>query len=213
MPRPLSQLVYNRIQAGPDPTRIVTLHRHNQHAGDAAPLGIAAAPNGHVLALQSYKGVYVGRSVVGYTWYIGPRDRPSPIFFGDALAEIERFLWDDIDRQPGPDVVLPYLIGEEQGATMAIAAAAAVPDLISGIIAIEPRLPVVPGWDPPLAPLDGLPVLLVEPEPEHPAAGVLTGDALCATLGAWGGDVTSTTSREDIASWLAALAYRTCRKG
>ena len=68
-----------------------------------------------IIDLQSYKGVYVGRDIVGYTWYIGPLARPSPIYFGDGLAEIEWFLWDEIDRQsPGP-AELPFLIGVEQG--------------------------------------------------------------------------------------------------
>ncbi len=88
---------------------------------------------------------------------------PSPRQSTSATAssEIERFLWDEIDRQrPGP-AELPILIGVEQGAIMALAAAAAVPDLLSGVIAIDGCLPVVPGWTPPLAPLDGLPILLL----------------------------------------------------
>ena len=73
---------------------------------------------------------------------------------------------------------------------MAIAAAAAVPDLISGVIAVGGFLPVVPGWQPPLVPLDGLPILLVDDSVITPPSDVLAGKALATTLSEWGGDVT-----------------------
>lgn len=190
--RPLSQLIYHRIQDGQGSPRVISLHRHNQYGRDVKDYALAAAPgpDARVIGLESYKGVYVGRSIVGYTWFIGPFDRPSPLFFGDALAEIERFLWDEIDRQESDRPELPFLVGVEQGAIMAIATAAAVPDLLSGVIAIDGMLPIVPGWEPPLAPLADLPVLLIDP-PDMPDRGqrVLAGAALVDTLRSWGGDV------------------------
>ena len=186
MSRTLSQLLYTRIQDIPASPRIVTLHGYKGHGEDPAPLGKAAAPRGRIIGLQSYKGVYVGRQVVGYTWYVGPNDRPSPVFFGDALAEIERFLWDELDRQPTGDPERPFLLGVEQGAVMALAAGLAVPDLISGVIAIDGALPLVPGWDPPLAPLEQLPVLLLGDLPVTSDAPVLRGDELAHRLESWG---------------------------
>jgi pimeloyl-ACP methyl ester carboxylesterase len=190
MPRPLSQLIHARIQEGCGSPRVITLHKHNQRAEDVRDYGLAAAPNGRVIGLESYKGIYIGREIVGYTWFVGPLDRPSPLFFGDALSEIERFLWDEIDRQEPSEAELPFLVGVEQGGIMALAAAGAAPDLLSGMIAIDAFLPIVPGWEPPLAPLDGLPVLLVARENATPApAGVLAGDDLAKTLRAWGASV------------------------
>lgn len=216
MKRPLSQLIYARIQEGDRSPRIITLHKHNQHARDVQDYAFAASPEARIIGLESYKGVFVAKDIVGYTWFIGPFDRPSPLFFGDALAEIERFLWDEIDRQQGDQAELPFLIGVEQGAIMALAAAAAVPDLLSGVIAVDASLPVVPGWEPPLAPLDGLPILLIEDPEREEKEGVLTGNRLAETFRAWGGDVTraqeqrpaSTIPAEAMASWMRARTPR-----
>ncbi|MEZ4626096.1 MAG: hypothetical protein R2843_15200 [Thermomicrobiales bacterium] len=154
---PLSQLIYSRIQDIPASPRIITLHRYNQFAPDVRN---TAWPLLQTVANRAggFKGVFAGREIVGYTWYLGPELQPSPIFFGENLAEIERFLWDEIDRQQTDRAELPFLVGVGQGGIMALGAAAAVPDLLSGVIAIEACLPVVGGWTPPLAPLDGLPI-------------------------------------------------------
>lgn len=189
MKRPLSQLIHARVREDDRGPRIITLHDHNQHARDGADYGLAVSPAGTVIGLESYKGVFLGKEIIGYTWFVGPNDRPSPLFFGDALAEIERFLWDEVDRQAPADAELPFLIGVGQGAIMALATAAAVPDLLSGVIAVEGRLPIVPGWDPPLAPLDDLPILVLDDPDRTPVDGVLSGDVLVSTLTWWGGRV------------------------
>ena len=188
--RPLSQLVYARAQDGAGSPRIVTLHDYNQHARDVLAYALAADPDARIICLESYKGVFVGHTIVGYTWFVGPRERPSPLFFGDALSEIERFLWDEVDRQAPERAELPFLLGVGQGAIMTLAAAAAIPDLLSGVIAVEGFLPIVPGWAPPLAPLAGLPVLVVNPPGAAALDHVLTGQRLADTLTAWGGSVT-----------------------
>jgi pimeloyl-ACP methyl ester carboxylesterase len=213
--RPLSQLIYAPVQEGVGSPRTITLHKHNQHARDVSDYGLAASPAGRVIGLESYKGVFAGKTIVGYTWFIGPFDRPSPLFFGDALAEIERFLWDEIDRQEGDEAELPFLVGVEQGAIMALAAAAAVPDLLSGVIAIDGFLPIVPGWDPPLAPLDGLPILQIDnASDDDSTAGVLAGPSLAATLRDWCGEVTRRRAPsgeipgEVMSTWMRAQAPR-----
>ena len=215
MNRPLSQLIYTRIQDGEGTPRIITMHGHNQHGGDVRAFGIAANPAARVIGLQSYKGVFLGQQITGYTWFIGPFEQPSPLFFGDALAEIERFLWDEIDRQEADRAELPFLIGVEQGAIMALATAAAIPDLLSGVIAIGGSLPIVPGWEPPLVPLEGLPILLVDAADSRPQRpDVLTGTALAATLRAWGGIVTHvdesdlTVPSPTMATWLNAQSVQ-----
>ncbi|HEY8446140.1 MAG TPA: hypothetical protein VIL01_03465 [Thermomicrobiales bacterium] len=216
MHRPLSQLIYARIQEGQGSPRIITLHNDNQFAPDVKEYGLAAAPTGRIIGLESFKGVYQGRKIIGYTWFIGPMDQPSPISFGDTLSEIERFLWDEIDRQGGgPDAELPFLIGVEQGAIMALAAAAAVPDLLSGVIAVRGFLPVVPGWSPPLAPLAKLPILLAgEPVGIKGGERVLIGDRLVATLEEWGGVVEradappGTVPGEAMANWIKRQTIR-----
>jgi pimeloyl-ACP methyl ester carboxylesterase len=190
MELPLSQLIYARFREPSSPRRVITLHRHNAFLEGMGDLGLAVNPNGVVLGLQASKGVYLGRSVVGYTWFVGPQDRPSPVHFGDAMGEIERFLWDEIDRQRTDAPVLPFLVGEEQGATMALAMAAAAPDLLSGVVAVDASLPIVPGWDPPLAPLDGLPILLVNPRSgDTLSANVLGDSTLATTFEGWGAAV------------------------
>jgi predicted esterase len=212
MTRNLSQMTYAPFQPGQEGPTVLTLHRYNEFADGMRELGLAVNPTGRVVGLQSTKGVYVGRNIVGYTWYLGPQLRPSPVHFGDSLAELERFLWDEVDRQhPGP-ARLPFLVGDEQGAIMALSMAAVAPDLLSGVIAINAALPLVPGWEPPLAPLNGLPFLLVNPlDHSMGDARVLTGSELAAQLEEWGGSVTTLlgeegsgiVSVEQVAEWMA----------
>lgn len=210
MDRPLSQLIHFPFQTGTGSPTVMTLHGYNAYADATREIGLAVNPHGRVLGVQAAKGVYLSRDIVGYTWFVGPLDRPSPVHFGDAMQELERFLWDAVDRQPGDSAELPFLVGVEQGAIMALAMAAAVPDLISGVIAIEATFPTVPGWEPPLRPLEGLPILLARPvergdRPEQ----VLVGDGIAETFRAWGGVVTRIDGTDaDIAEWLANQPVR-----
>lgn len=189
MSRPLSQLQYTRFQdPAPQPgmPTIITLHGHNRRGKEYGEYARAAAPNGRLLGVESYKGVFADKEITGYTWYPGPLTTPPPVFYGDALMELERFLWDEVERQKPNDAVLPFLLGVEQGAVMAIAAALATPDLLSGVIAIEGRYPIVRGWEPPLAPMNRLPVLLVDPPGGvAPAPNMLIEQDLVERLNAW----------------------------
>lgn len=188
--RPLSQLIHFPIQSGTGGAPVITLHDHNQFAQDVADWGTAASPQGRVIALESYKGVFVSHDVVGYTWFLGPLEAPSPIFFGDSLSEIERFLWDEIDRSKQSPAPLPFLVGVGQGGIMALAAALALPDMLSGVIAVDAFLPIVGGWEPPLAPMNNLPILLLNPKVStHPR--VLEGVKLQQQLSDWGATVES----------------------
>lgn len=216
MSLPLSQLIFARFREGLDPRRVIALHRHNAFLDQMREIGLAVNPDGTVIGLQASKGVYLSRDVVGYTWFIGPLHQPSPVHFGDAMQEIERFLWDEFDRQATGAPIRPFLIGEEQGGMMALAMAAAVPDLLSGVVAIGAMLPVVPGWEPPLAALDGLPILLVNPTSASPASGPETVVSV-ETLTSWGGQVdqiedpSGHVPLDRIREWVADQEPRTLR--
>lgn len=209
MQLPLSQLIYARFRESDNPRRIITLHRNGEFLDRMRDVGLAVSRDATVLGLQASKGVYLGRTVVGYTWFVGPLEQPSPVYYGDSMQEIERFLWDEIDRQEGEEAVLPFLVGDEQGAIMVLAMAGAVPDLLSGVVAINATFPTVPGWEPPLAPLTGLPILLVN---------AADGARLTETFEGWGGVVTTTSGPagelpvDEIRSWIEALPVRKSRK-
>lgn len=212
--RPLSQLIYFPVQNGSGGAPIITLHDHTQFGKDVAEYGTAASPEGRVISLESYKGVFVGKEIVGYTWYLGPTDAPSPIFFGDSLSEIERFLWDEVDRSGSDTPELPFLLGIGQGGTMALATALAVPELISGVIAIDAYLPVVGGWDPPLAPMNNLPVLLINPRASD-KSNVLSGERLVSQLKDWETDVSTITQNSvtpatlGVSTWIGKQEVKT----
>ena len=107
------------------------------------------------------------------------------------------------------------MLGERHGGVLALAAGLAAPDSLSGIIAVDTMLPTVSGWNPPLAPLEGLPVLIAG---EHPQARnrstVLAGAALAAKLDEWGAAATVSPELDDaertiaIAGWLAGQTPR-----
>jgi pimeloyl-ACP methyl ester carboxylesterase len=175
---------------------------------------IAAAPRAYIIGLESTKGVFTGRGIFGYSWFVGTLDQPSPAHFGESLANIERFLWDEIDRQPAGQKELPFLLGVEQGAIMALATAAAVPDLLSGVIAIDAAFPIVPGWMPPLAPLDRLPILVIDtPLAPQSQGDALRGRALVDQFKRWNAEIAYRRSCQDIPqddmdAWLAGQSRR-----
>jgi hypothetical protein len=99
--------------------------------------------------------------------------------------------------------------------------AGAVPDLLSGVVAINASFPLVPGWDPPLVPLNGLPVLLVNLQrppvaetSDRPRNSILYGDVLQATLTEWGARVNIEQSESGsvptdwIRAWIAEQPVR-----
>lgn len=163
MQRRLSQFVHNRFRRSDADRYLLTLHRYNAFTESTRDEALETFPDAAITGVQASKGVYLGRTITGYMWYVGPLLTPSPVHYGDAIVEMERFLWDELDLQDDPAPRRPFLIGWEQGAVMALTMAAATPNLLSGVIALEAVFPTVPGWEPPLAPLNGLPVLLINP--------------------------------------------------
>jgi predicted esterase len=216
--RPLSQLQFTKFQDPapvPGTHTIITLHGYNRRGKEYGDYARAVAPKGRLLGLESYKGVFAGKEITGFTWYVGPLTSPPPVYYGDALMELERFLWDEVERQKPNDAILPILLGVEQGAMMAIAAALAVPDLLSGVIAIEGRYPIVRGWEPPLAPMNKLPILLVDPPGGLASApNMLIESDLVRRLNAWGASATHQFAPDSeipariLEDWVAAQEIR-----
>lgn len=215
--RPLSQLIHFPVQEGRGGAPVITMHGAPQFALDVAEWGTAASPDGRVIALESYKGIFVGKEIEGYAWFLGPDEAPSPIFFGDSLSEIERFLWDEIDRTGESHPVLPWIVGIGQGGIMALATALAVPELVSGVIAVDAFLPKIGGWSPPLAPVGNLPMLLVNPRAsDHPR--VIAGATLGKQLSDWGAVVETHHGEIDLATtdvlrtWITKHGVRTLQE-
>jgi predicted esterase len=206
MQRRLSQFVHNRFRQADSDRYLITLHRFDRFTESTRDEALETFPDVAVTGVQASKGVYLGRTITGYQWYVGPLQAPSPVHYGDAIVELERFIWDELDLQNHPTPNRPFLAGWEQGGVMALTMAAATPHLLSGVIAYDAFFPDVPGWDPPLAPLDGLPILLINP--------IEDARRLQATFELWGAVVTvletddSGAARSEANSWLMAQPVR-----
>lgn len=205
---PLSKIVHQFDRESRQPARatpqLLVLHDRQDRMSDALEFAVPLRDRAAIVALEAPKGVWYGKQIVGYTWFIGDSERPAPYSFGVGLSELELFLLDTLDRRaPGNDA-LPYLLGLGQGGVMALSSATVQPDRLSGVIAIDAIFPSVPGWTPPLAPLDGLPVLLIE------TSGHAHQTDLANRFTDWGGTVERHTiaatdeSHAIIAAWLDA---------
>ncbi len=83
------------------------------------------------------------RSYAGFSWF--RRDdagRPEPASFGDSLWQVQQLLLELHERGAGPVTLLGY----REGATLALGAALALPELIDAVIAIDGAAPEIPGW-------------------------------------------------------------------
>jgi predicted esterase len=121
-------------------------------------LGRSLGPDVELFVPEAPRVTYFGRAFVSRYWFIGDPGSPEPASFGDTLYQVEQFIYDVRDRIEGR---LPFLLGCEQGAVLALAAAEFVPEQLAGIIAVCGYLPEVAGGDPPAMELNGLPILLV----------------------------------------------------
>lgn len=161
---PYSSLVYRDLLPESDQgyATIIALHGNRGQLNDLVPLARSLGPDLHVVAPEAARGVYNFRQVIAHSWYGGwEPERPETVSFGDSLAQIERFIHDVRERDRGRNDDPPWLLGYEQGATLALAMALIAPDLIRGVIAISGGLPTFS--DPTLLePVAGnLPILLV----------------------------------------------------
>ncbi|MEX2207205.1 MAG: hypothetical protein WEF50_13330 [Myxococcota bacterium] len=83
------------------------------------------------------------RAYAGFSWF--RRDeagRPEPASFGDSLWQVQQLVLELLERGDGPVV----LVGYREGATLALGAARALPELLDGVVAIDGDAPEIPGW-------------------------------------------------------------------
>lgn len=212
--RALSNLVFSidiESRCGdPVAPQLILLHDRGERLTESVQRFAPLRRHAGIVAVEASKGVWHGKRVVGYTWFMGDEDRPAPLAFGGSLEELEAFLLDTLDRRRPDDRTLPYLAGAGQGGTMALSLAAAQPDRISGAIAIDALFPDVPGWNPPLAPIDGLPVLVVDTgkigaNPSHLRAP--SGDEIVRRFAAWGADARTVSTPDGEATLVAVAAW------
>ena len=134
------------------------LHDGGGDADDLLPLGQALARSfGAGLALlapQAPSGRFDGRAVLGHDWFRRDGDLIEPASFGVSLALLESFV---IEQGSGPTV----LLGQGDGACLALALLALAPDLAAGVASLEGQLPDLRGWGLAPGPIGGRPVLLI----------------------------------------------------
>lgn len=141
---PYSSLVYR--DASPESAQaqatVIALHGNHGHIDDVVPIAQAIAPDLRIIAPEAARGLYRVRDLVSHSWYGGTQIvRPDPASFGDSLAQIERFIHDVRDRDDTDGEALPWLLGYEQGAVLALSLAFVAPDLVRGVMAICGGLP------------------------------------------------------------------------
>lgn len=176
-PPPRSQLVYRALpsEGQSAPLTVITLEGAGRNGDELVELVRSLDRDIEVVAPNA------PRTRVDYTppptlaryWYAGEAEgRPDPSTFGDCLYQIEQFVLDVLDRQRQPSRP-PYLLGFDQGAVLALATTEVIPDHLAGVIAICGYLPEIPGWQPPISELAGLPVLLiVDPDDKDPPSSL-----------------------------------------
>lgn len=166
--RPLSHLTYKVVEPDtlPPSHTVIALHGYDGNADQVVPIAQQLGKNVRISAPEAARRNMRGRLYTGHSWFSGPLDVPDSISFGDSLAQLERFVHDELARleaaYPDTDLPKPFILGYQQGASLALGAAGSFADLVSGVIAIGATVPSVRGWDPPLVPANGLPVLLVD---------------------------------------------------
>jgi phospholipase/carboxylesterase len=173
---------------------IITLHGGAGTLDDLVPLARSISPSFEVIAVEAPRRAHYLESTA-YNWYYAHEpNHPEPVTFGDSLFQLEQLVY-EISEANHEEREPLYLIGFDQGALLALALAAVVPDYLAGVVAICGCLPEISGWPLPDRELNNLPVQLVyDPEDsELPSVLVelakteLTKRGGAATLSAVGG--------------------------
>ncbi|MGH7292816.1 MAG: hypothetical protein ACREJT_16475, partial [Myxococcota bacterium] len=151
-----SQLLRRSSRARPELRRgtLVALHSDGADASELAPLCAGLEREFDLLAPQAARSrnPFLSsaspddsrwRAYGGFRWFA--RDdagRPEPASFGDSLWQLEQLVRELHERGAAPALLLGY----REGATLALGAALAFPDLLSGVLALDGDRPEIPGW-------------------------------------------------------------------
>ena len=121
----------------------------------------SSAPPGHDPRLAAY---------AGFSWFrTDDAGRPEPASFGDSLAQLEALVGELAERGGAP----VYLLGRGTGATLALGAAQAFPELLAGVVALAGVRPEIPGWSERFPIPVELPLVELDAFPESDLQGVL----------------------------------------
>ncbi len=157
-----SQLVrHERAAAGAERRgTLVALHSDGGDARELLPLCAAIGPDFDLLAPQASRSrnPFLSsappddprwREYAGFSWF--RRDdagQPEPASFGDSLWQVQQLVLELHERGAGPVT----LLGFREGATLALGAALALPELLDGVVAIDGAPPAIAGWSERFAP-------------------------------------------------------------
>ena len=151
-----SQLVRRERAASGTASRgtLVALHSDGADSSELLPLCAELGAEFDVLAPQASRSrnPFLSsappddprwRAYAGFSWF--RRDdagRPEPASFGDSLWQVQQLLLELHERGADPVTLLGY----REGATLALGAALALPELLDGVVAIDGALPEIAGW-------------------------------------------------------------------
>lgn len=164
-----SQLVRREQRSPRARGTLLALHADGADCSELLPLFAALALDCDFVAPQAPRALdpFHGsaapadprwRAYAGYSWFRSDDlGRPEPASFGDSLAQLES-LAHELHARGGAPL---FLVGHREGATLALGAALAFPELVSAVVALAGAPPEIPGWsDARVAPPE-LPILLL----------------------------------------------------
>lgn len=158
-----SALTYRVIES-PDPharATIIALHDTEANGDEILPFLNAIGWSGRVMTVLPPRGVYVGRRLVGRSWFCtAPTGDPETSSFGESLWHLERFVLDHFHDSDEP-ASRPLLLSYGQGAILAVVAISYLLDRVRGVIAINGYIPRLSQSVRLMADLARLPVFLL----------------------------------------------------
>lgn len=88
-------------------------------------------------------------------WYFEQGGVIEPSLFADSLRQLEALLFDVVEHKLPelPEQTPVFLLGSDQGATLALTLGVLWPELVDGVLSVDGFLPEIPGWKPPASDL------------------------------------------------------------
>jgi predicted esterase len=161
-------LVRREIESpGRERTLVLAIHGHGGSVDQLEPLCRSLGSEVGALLPQAWRPLNIHGIAEqvhpGYSWYFSfAADQPEPATFGDCLIELESLVYDLFEENDQRSL---FILGIDQGATLALALAGVVTEFVSGVIAIGGCVPRIKGWSPPVEDLQRLPILLISDTP------------------------------------------------